>query len=53
MVSRELLEIGGMACLGQEFELVRDKVLSSRTTLVSRNISYSEVETTLDVKTQI
>lgn len=50
-MSRELLEIGGMACLGQEFEHIRDKVLSSRITLISRNISYSE--TTLDVKTQI
>lgn len=46
-VSRESVRIGGTACLGQECEVLRDKVLSFRTTLVSRDTSNLEVQTTI------
>ena len=47
LVNRESLGTGRMACLGQGFELLRDKSLSNKTTLVSRDISDSEVETNI------
>jgi hypothetical protein len=37
-VSRESLGIGETPCLQEEFQLLRGKSLSSRTTLISRDI---------------